>query len=369
MSPDRVLILSAPIGGSHDQMARATQASLARCGRSIEPILVSSISTHGAILEWLVLRPARVHIERVGWSYDTAYRLSTSTATGWRMSSVALRGLAAVPLRRLITALQPSVVVSTYPMTTTVLGHLRRQRRLSMPVCAVVGPLGGLRPWCARGVDRHLVLYPQARAQVARLCGEHDVQAIRPLVDDQFFDPLARDQARHALGLPERPLILISGGAWGAGDLDGAVAAALRLGKVGVVVVTGRNEARAEALARRYAGRPVRVIGFTREMHLLLAAADVFVTATSGLSCLEAQLRGCPTISYGLPVAHVLDNARALAAAGYVCLCGDTGRLTALLAEALAGSWTPPPCPADLPEAGALIAQLMPEVAAVQGAR
>lgn len=94
------------------------------------------------------------------------------------------------------------------------------------------------------------------------------------------------------------------------------MAAALRLPGVGALVVTGTNEVRAAALARRYAGAPVQVIGFTREMHVLLAAADAFVTATSGLSCLEALLRRCPTISYGLPVAHVMDNARALAASG-----------------------------------------------------
>jgi len=359
VSAARVLILSAPIGGGHDQMARATQASLARCGLDIEPVLVSSTGTHGAILEWLVLRPARVHIERVGWTYDTAYRLSTSTAAGWRMSSAALRGLAAGPLCRLIDALQPKVVVSTYPMTTTVLGHLRRRRRLAMPVCAVVGPLGGLRPWCASGVDRHLIQYPQARTQVARLSGEHDVQLVRPLVDEQFFDPLPRDQARLGLGLRQRQLVLISGGAWGAGDIDGAVAAALRLPGVGAMVVTGTNEVLAAALARRYAGAPVQVIGFTREMHVLLAAADAFVTATSGLSCLEALLRRCPTISYGLPVAHVMDNARALAAVGHVRVCRNTRQLTALLAEALAGSWAPPPYAADLPEAGSLIAQLV----------
>ncbi|HEU0194951.1 MAG TPA: hypothetical protein VFQ71_12175 [Gaiellales bacterium] len=285
MKAPRVLILSAPIGGSHDQMALAIQTSLARCALGVEPLLVSSTGTHGAILERLVLRPARVHIERVGWTYEAAYRLSTSTAAGWRLSCAALDALAASPLCRLIEVLQPKVVVSTYPMTTTVLGYLRRRGRLSMPVCGVVGPLGGLRPWCARGVDLHLVQYPQARVRVTELSGERDVRVVRPLVDERFFDPLPRDQARRGVGLEHRRLVLISGGAWGAGDIDGAVSAALRLPGVGALVVTGNNDVQAAALARRYAGQPVQVIGFTRQMHVLLAAADVFVTATSGLSC------------------------------------------------------------------------------------
>lgn len=332
----RVVILSAPVGSSHDRMAAAIEASLRRFSPDVQVVVLSSVATHGAVIERLVLGPARTHMERVGWSYDVAYRLSTATAATWAASSAALNRLAAPALLRLLRVLQPHVVVSTYPMTTTVLGHLRRTGRLGVPVCAVVGPLGGLRPWCARGVDRHLVLYPEACREVVRLTGHDDVHVVRPPIDERFFVGRTRQEARAALGLPEAPTVLISGGGWGVGDLAGAIDAALRLPGVSVVAAAGNLERRRASLAVRFRGAPVRVVGYTHEMPLLMRAADVFVTGTCGLSCLEARVCGTPAVAYGFPVAHVQENVDRLEHAGLLRACSDRNRLPAVLAEAMA---------------------------------
>lgn len=332
----RVLILSAPIGNSHDQMARGIERALHRFPAEVDGVVMSSTSAHGAIVERLVLKPARTHMERIGWSYDLAYRASTATSATWAASSAALNRLAAPALLRLLRAVQPRVVVSTYPMTTTVLGHLRRTGRLRIPVCAVVGPLGGLRPWCSRGIDRHLVLYPEALREVVRLSGRGDVHVIRPPIDERFYTPRTPREARAALRLPERPTVLISGGGWGAGDLAGAIAGALELPGMSVVVAAGEADGRRSALAARYRGAPVTVVGFTRDMPLLMRAADAFVTATCGLSCLEAQVCGTPTVAYGFPVAHVRDNVRLLERAGLLRACADPRLLSRVLAEAMA---------------------------------
>lgn len=348
-----VLILSAPVGGSHDEMARGIERSLRRSDADADAVILSSTGTHGRVIDRLVLRPARTHMERIGWSYNLAYRLSTATASTWAASTAALNLLAAPALLRVLREWRPRVVVSTYPMTTTVLGHLRRTGRLDVPVCAVVGPLGGLRAWCARGVDRYLLLYPEARAEVIRLSGHDDVHVVRPPIDERFFTPRPPQEARAALGLPERPTVLISGGGWGAGDLDGAIAAALRLPGVSVVAVAG--DRRREEVEARFRGRPVTVIGFTRDMPLLMSAADVFVTATSGLSCLEAAVCGTPAIAYGFPVAHVRENARRLERAGVLRACPGPEDLPRMLAGALNG----PPARERRSVAAAHVAELI----------
>jgi UDP-N-acetylglucosamine:LPS N-acetylglucosamine transferase len=331
----RILILSAPIGNSHDQMAHGIQRGLARVSAEVEGVVLSSTRHHGAILERLVLGPARAHMERVGWSYEIAYRASTATAATWKASTAALNRLAAPTLLRVLRDVQPRVVVSTYPMTTTVLGHLRRTGRVGVPVCAVVGPLGGLRPWCAPGIDRHLVLYPEAHAEVVRLSGNDDVHVVRAPIDERFYTPCTPQEARARLGLPDRPTVLVSGGGWGAGDLEGAVTGALELPGVSVVVTSGTGNGRRAALEARFQGRSVTVLGFTRDMPLLMRAADVFVTATCGLSCLEARVCGTPAVAYGFAVAHVRDNVRVLERAGVLRGCSDPRTLPGVLAEAM----------------------------------
>jgi hypothetical protein len=59
----------------------------------------------------------------------------------------------------------------------------------------------------------------------------------------------------------------------------------------------------------------------------VLAAADVLVHSTGGVTCLEAMAAGTPVVSYGLPVGHARLNTRAMAALDLVRLANDTKEL------------------------------------------
>ncbi|HXP28710.1 MAG TPA: glycosyltransferase, partial [Solirubrobacteraceae bacterium] len=77
-----------------------------------------------------------------------------------------------------------------------------------------------------------------------------------------------------------------------------------------------------------FAGEPrVHVYEFTERMPELLAAADVLVHSTGGVTCLEAMAAGTPVVSYGLPVGHARVNTRAMAALDLVRLANDTNEL------------------------------------------
>ena len=70
----------------------------------------------------------------------------------------------------------------------------------------------------------------------------------------------------------------------------------------------------------------MHVYEFTDKMPELLAAADVLVHSTGGVTCLEAMAAGTPVVSYGLPVGHARVNTRAMAALDLVRLANDTDR-------------------------------------------
>ena len=123
-------------------------------------------------------------------------------------------------------------------------------------------------------------------------------------------------------------MVVVSGGGWGVGDLEGAVEELLSLADVTVVCVAGRNEEARERLAERFSQSDrVRVLGFTDRMPDLLAAADVLVHSTGGVTCLEAMARGCPVISYGLPVGHAKLNTKRMAEHEFVLLADTPAEL------------------------------------------
>jgi hypothetical protein len=59
----------------------------------------------------------------------------------------------------------------------------------------------------------------------------------------------------------------------------------------------------------------------------LLAAADVLVHSTGGVTCLEARATGTPVVSYGLPVGHARLNTRAMAHLDLLRLANNTDEL------------------------------------------
>ena len=94
--------------------------------------------------------------------------------------------------------------------------------------------------------------------------------------------------------------------------------------------------------------------GFTDRMPDVLAAADVLVHSTGGVTCLEAMAAGTPVVSYGLPVGHARINTRAMAALDLLLLANDTDELREHVCAsfaALAGARTAPIATATRPPA------------------
>ncbi|HEX7610361.1 MAG TPA: glycosyltransferase, partial [Solirubrobacteraceae bacterium] len=234
------------------------------------------------------------------------------------------------PLARAIEGHDPDVIVSTYPAVTVVLAQLRRRGQVTCPTVATITDLTGLFFWAQPGIDMHLVMYGESMPSVERIAGRGSVQLVRPLISAEFLQPRCPMEARQALGLPEEGrMVVVSGGGWGVGDISGAVKEFTQVKEVSsIVCLAGRNEQLAEKLRGAFASEPrVHVFGFTDKMPELLAAADVLVHSTGGVTCLEARAAGTPVVSYGLPVGHARLNTRAMADLDLLRLANDTDEL------------------------------------------
>ena len=152
--------------------------------------------------------------------------------------------------------------------------------------------------------------------------------------------------------------MLVSGGGWGVGDVAGAVEAALAADRVTrVVCLCGHNDALRRRIAARFASEPrVRVEGFTDRMPEWMAAADVLVHSTCGLTVLEATMRGCAAVSFGWGRGHIRRNDAALRRFGLAAVVGSRSELGERpLERALDRVRRPDPRFAQLPSAASFV--------------
>jgi len=337
--PKRVLILSADVGEGHAAAARALAKQIEGSPEPAEVTVIDGLAAMGPLLQPVVEDGYRVQLRFFPWTYTVVYWLLERVAPVRALARTLLCLFGSRPLARQINAHDPDVVVSTYPAVTVVLARLRRTQAVRCPTVATITDLTGLFFWAQPGIDTHLVMYGESLHSVERIAGEGSARLVRPLISAEFLDARSQSDSRRALGLPEEGrMVVVSGGGWGVGDIEGAVREIASIPDVSAIVcLAGRNEQLQDRLGEDFAGEPrVHVYGFTDRMPEILAAADALVHSTGGVTCLEAKATGTPVVSYGLPVGHARLNTRAMADLGLLRLANDTRELREHVQECFA---------------------------------
>lgn len=359
----RVLILTASVGEGHDLPARTLADQLRAERPGIEVVTEDGLRVMGKAFVLVNERAPGVVFFRFQWLWDATFWLCVALGPTRRLTQKLVRALGSRGMLRLIHRVQPDVIVSVYPVATEVLGGLRRQGKLDIPVVAGITDLAAMHYWAAPGVDLHLLTHPESEEEVRLVAGdETEVQAVHGLTRPEFSQPCDPAEARAALGLPaEGKVVLVSGGGWGVGDLESAIDTALALDDVEVVAcLCGRNQDLHARLSERYgAEQRVRVVGFTEQMSEWLAAANALVHSTGGLTVLEAYIRGCPTISYGWGRGHIRVNNAAFRRYGIAEVVAGRGELTQALRAAVSSPPRPGMALGSLPSAASLVLALV----------
>jgi UDP-glucose 4-epimerase len=352
----RALVISADIGEGHDLPARAIAADLVREAPGTEVAVEDGLAAMGRTITMVIRDGSWVSFNWLPWLFDVQYWLLTRFApTRWLVLQVGYR-LGGWRLLRAIRRRDADVVVSTYPGTTAILGELRRRRRLDVPAVSAITDLAGLRFWAHPGIDLHTVTHRESIAEVEAITGSGSARWARPPTSPAFLSARDRGDARRSLGLPvEGRIVTVSGGGWGVGDLATAVSTALDRGAAAVVCLCGHNGRVRARMERRFGDhRRVRCMGFTDRMSDLLAASDVLVHSTAGLTVLEAQIRGCAVISYGFPVGHIRVNDAAYRRSGLAATARSPAELGSALDAGFRHAREPDASFASLPSVAAL---------------
>jgi processive 1,2-diacylglycerol beta-glucosyltransferase len=359
----RILILTTDIGEGHDLPARQLAAGLADECPGARVTIADGLAAMGRLLSAVIKDQSRVIFRMPTWVWNFEHWLAIHfPPTRW-LAQTLNYALGHRGLLRLIRAHAPDLVVSTYPGTTMVLGMLRRRGKLDVPAVGAITDLAELRFWAEPGVDVHLITHEESVPEVRAIAPDTEIRWVRGLTSPGFTEPADPAEGRREFDLPDgAPVVVVSGGGWGVGDLEGAVREALAIEHAHVVILCGRNEEVHARMTAAFGGEPrVHVSGFTERMSELFAAADVLIHSTAGLTVLEAHIRGCRVISYGWGVAHIRANNAAFARHGIAAVARTRAELRAELEHALAQRGAPQhDTYAALPSAASAVLDALP---------
>ncbi|MEV0568155.1 glycosyltransferase [Dactylosporangium sp. NPDC050588] len=328
----RIVVISASVGAGHDGTTRELAARLRDHGFQVDCLDVTDV------FPWRLGRLLRgtYHglLLRLPWIYDGLFAI----ACRFRGAGPVIRALLRPVRSRMLRALPAgaAAVVSTYPIASQLLGPLRRDGRLTVPVITYLTDFAAHPIWFSPGVDAHFVAHETGRL-LALAHGAGDVRVAGRVVSPRCrpASAAAKLRARQRFGLPpDGRLALLVAGAWGVGEVAPAAAEIAATGAAIPVTVCGHNTALRRRMTRAGTGH---VLGWVDDMPELLRAADVLVENGGGLTALEAMASGLPVLTYRPLPGHGKASAATMAEAGVTTLVRGPDELGRALAEASGG--------------------------------
>ncbi|WP_228973003.1 galactosyldiacylglycerol synthase [Streptomyces sp. DH12] len=350
----RCLVLSASMGAGHDAVATELARRLRARGHDVHLHDVLALLPPGA-------GPAlrgfyRTAVRRTPALYTAIYRVFLASPgprpdgvrTVPRADTSPLAISAERPLATLVERLRPDVVVSTFHLAAQVTGRMRERGALRIPSAVYVTDFAVHRGWLHPGNDLYLCVSDGAAAAARDGAGSRTL-APGPVVPPAFHsgsppdtgttaDPAGLPYPAHCdrptpdrLGhppRPDRPVVLLSAGAWGVGSDLPRTAGALARHGLRPVVLCGRDE----RLRRRTARVPGAVaLGWTDDLPGLMSSARLLVDNAAGQTAVQALAAGLPVVGYRPIPGHGADGVRHMAAEGVTTTAAD---LPSLLAAA-----------------------------------
>ena len=193
---------------------------------------------------------------------------------------------------------KPDAVLCTHYLPLETLTVLREQKNGIRPfVASIVTDFEAHALWMESCVDVYFVAAEETKARlVARGAAAKNIMATGIPIAAKFSSRPDPKAVRKNYGLrDDLPVFLVLSGGFGMGPVAEILAELDKVpGQFQTIVVTGRNDALRRELAVQNRRHPTHVLGFSTNMHELMAVADLIVTKPGGLTSSEALAMGKP---------------------------------------------------------------------------
>jgi processive 1,2-diacylglycerol beta-glucosyltransferase len=299
----KILLLSVSAGAGHMRAAEALHQCAQRQFPGVQTL-------HLDVMQYVTSAFRKVYV-------DGYMKLVTASPTMWRLvyqksdeadprSSLqklrrATERLNTRALLRAVREFGPDAVICTHFLPAELLAHQIHREHMRLPVWVQVTDFDLHRMWVVPHMRGYFAANEEIADRMRRLIEPSaQIHCTGIPVMPAFGEALDAATVRQQFGLDAaRRMVLLMGGGTGIGGLDAVAQALLAIEHdFQLVVLAGRNQEALQALQGLAAQHPGRLfpLGFTDQVHRLMACASFVITKPGGLSTSECLALGVPMI-------------------------------------------------------------------------
>ena len=305
--PKKILILSTSAGTGHLRAAAALEKACHEIPGIAEVAHVDALAFTNKLFRdfysKLYIKLVQDAPTLLGWWYE-------KSDEPWKTDRMRLLldRLNTRPLVRLLSKMQPDIIVCTHFMPAEIISHLITKKVIQTKLSIVVTDYDFHAMWLSRAFHRYFVALDETKAYLTALGLPGDRITVSGIpVDPDFGKNQDKHSLRRKLGLrQDSPVILVSAGALGVNPAEQVVKSLRQMPhRAQVVVISGKNpeaKARVEAELLQSAATPTKVefkvLGYVDDMPAWMGAADLLVSKPGGMTSAEAMASGLPMVIY-----------------------------------------------------------------------
>ena len=301
--PTTIAIFSVSAGTGHVRAADALKATAAVKFPHVSVIHIDLMTLVPPLFKRLYADSYLPLVERhpALWGYLYTQADKRKLDSGMDRFRVSLERLNLQQFKDAVDAIQPDAVICTHFLPAELFSRWKRKKKFSMPVWVAITDFDVHMLW----VHRHMTGYCTASEEVAYRLRDRGVHGesihvtgipIMPVFAGQY----SRAECARELGVdPKKPtLLLMSGGA----GMGGMVKLARRLLSINedfqLLALAGRNARILSELQTLALDHPRRMfpMGYTNAIERVMAASDLAITKSGGLTTSECLAMGLPMV-------------------------------------------------------------------------
>lgn len=300
----KILVIYATAGIGHKKAAIAVTKALDEIAPKDTSIgLIDALDYTTDFFKWTYLKLYLTAVNKFSALWGFMYYLTDNPIVN-AIVAVLRRLNNAVYSERLIAYLReakPDVVISTHFFASEVIAELKKSGRIATRLITVVTDYRLHLWWLADGTDTYIAVSDDAkRDMIKRGVDPARVAMTGMPVEPIFSKPLDRKAILDTLGFTDDIFtVLVIGGGFGVGPIEAVVKAAGAVSRpVQLVVICGHNKelvAKIEAL-KTVISRPMKVVGFVDNVYEYMAAADILISKSGGMTVAESMAKELPMI-------------------------------------------------------------------------
>lgn len=298
----KVLILTVSLGMGHNATAQSIEDALISDGVQVKTI--NAYEYVNKILSETLNLSATIYSKVVPNLYRIIYEYLDKESTEDKFSFLSLiNGICSTKFEKLINDYQPDVIVCTHVFAAQIIDEIKKDGKTFAKFIGIITDYTIHPYWeTIQSLDYCLIANERLRYRaIKKGIPNAKIKAFGIPINPKFNIKISKEDARKELGMPlDKKIILVMGGGLGLGVGVDEITELLSINhNIHIMVVCGKSERLYNKFIDYKEGNDtdrLHVYGYVNNVHVMMSAADIFISKPGGISVTEAFAKNLPMI-------------------------------------------------------------------------